>query len=271
MQTEEVISFRRSLRIALVCMSGILSVAANAGIPEEYGKRIMNRYEVQFKVDHRDYECSSNEISLFGQDGDCTTVKYYDDGTVKWEIGGCNILGIDFVVKGTRIDESGSFKVKADDRIGEYCYDAELNSMLVIFEISPMMQYEGRPILLKHWKDLIFRVTPDNTIKWECSRKDLPSGAEACFGIMEMCFSEKGSTDIDGYLVEYRRASRVGPYWMMVHDFCMTPEQPGSVEGIADDSPAAGAPVYDILGNRVKPDNLSPGVYICKGKKYIVK
>ena len=107
---------------------------------------------------------------------DPSYVDYFPDGSVEW------MWGRNTVAKGTKIDDAGSFKVEAGNQISEDSYsgsNAHLNAKICIY---PMMQYNGEDILLTGIEEMVFRVSEDDVIRFECDSKNLPSDAKIGFG-----------------------------------------------------------------------------------------
>lgn len=206
-----------------------------------------------------------------------TTVIYNSDGTVNWEWeNGFNAEHI--VVHGIQIDNAGSFKVKAGDRIGGYYHNASTWSTGYNYNLYPMMQYDGMNILLTDWDDIIFRVGPDKIIRMECNKDNIPSDAKVGFGPIKTDYYDTYYYYYGGYenpyYVNYKSSEGKYGYWMMFLDFRLIPismDPDSSVDGIIVDNTETESPVYDIMGNRVDRNNLSPGIYICRGKKILVK
>lgn len=59
----------------------------------------------------------------------------------------------------------------------------------------------------------------------------------------------------------------------MFLNFILAPEgvTPDSVDEIITDDSDADLPIFDLLGNRVERNSLTPGIYIYKGKKILIK
>ena len=205
-----------------------------------------------------------------------TTVIYNSDGTVNWnwEYGFDEEL---IVVHGIQIDNAGSFKVKAGDRIGGYYHSASTWDIIYKYTLYPMMQYDGMNILLTDWDDIIFRVGPDKIIRMECNKNNIPSDAKVGFGPIQTDYDYTDYLYYGGYenpyYVNYESSRRKYGAWMMFLDFRLVPLflNTDSVDRIIDDNSETESPVYDIMGNRVDRNNLSPGIYICRGKKILVK
>lgn len=241
-----------------------------AGIPEKYGEECTTSdskryYKVKFSV-------KNNPVLEKHQvlpESEYTYVQYYLDGTVEWIWKSRLAEGYINEVKGTRIDDAGSFRIKAGDIIGAASFsttrylreDADIS-------IYPMMQYEGMNILLTHLDDIIFRVDQDELIRMEHDHKNLPSNAKIGFGPI---YSGYYYIFKDDPMTRYD----YGPEWQMLLDFSMKPLYPkqDAVDEVIDDAAETDTPFYDILGQRVGTDknNLTPGIYIYKGKKILVK
>lgn len=254
----------KKFALGVLAFFALFNLSAKAGLPEKYGERFSSDgkvwYKVQLAVDYTPAMLRGYKLP------NLTSITYNSDGSIFWDWG--NIFDGGGAVKGTRIDEAGSFTVKAGDYIGsEWIHtNSGTYGMTAEINIFPMMQYDGLDILIPGRGNIIFRVFDDNRIRMECDIKDIPSEAKIGFGPVETNYNEWGGSSGNS-TYEY------GPGWQMFLDFCMTPVYMGldSVDGIIDDSMKTDAPVYDILGHMVDRNNLTPGIYIYKGKKILVK
>lgn len=258
------------ITLGVLALFALFTFSVKAGIPEKYGEKFSSGGKVWYEVQ---FEGNWTSLPSGVQVRNISTITYNSDGSVQWDWE--TIYDYCIRVKGIRIDEAGSFKVKAGDEIGyDYWHGTGSNGYSYQINIYPMMQYDGLDILLTDCENIIFRVSPDNTIRMECDNANIPAQAEIGFGPIYTNYSEYDSTDYEDYYSNYySKKYKYGPGWKMFLNFSMKPVNMGmdSIDGIIDDSMKIDAPVYDILGNMVDRNNLSPGIYIYRGKKILVK
>lgn len=272
----------KSCRQAMRVLAAILLVCAffpslvKAGIPEKYGEKCTTSdrkryYLVKFSVKNNPVK-KNNQIL---PESEYTYIKYYLDGTVEWDWFGEFAEGWISGVKGTRIDDNGSFKLKRSDVIGHIEPYSPLGSLWRNANINlfPMIQFDGMNILITDWNDIIFRVGEDEQIRMECNKENIPSEAKIGFGPI---YTNYVLSDHSEYNNNYKVTKYdYGPEWQMLLDFSMKPLYPNqnAIHEIIDDAAEADTPIYDIFGKRMEADknSLTPGIYIYKGQKILVK
>lgn len=198
-----------------------------------------------------------------------TTIEYNSDGTILWSWDN-GIGDVPIFIHGTQLDDVGSFKVKAGRYIGGYAHLSQGGDWYESYEyrLYPMMQYNGMDILLTDWTDIIFKVGPDNIIRMENSNPNLPAEAKIGFGPIEA--NSYCSSSAYGF---YESTWSEFSYWQMFLDFKLVPVfmNTNAMDSIGEDLGEKDIPVFDLYGNRVDRNNMSSGVYICNGKKLLVK
>lgn len=156
-----------------------------------------------------------------GDGGYCVSdpsyVDYFPDGSVEWT------WGRNTVAKGTKIDDAGSFKIEAGNQIYEDSYsgsNSHLNAKICVY---PMMQYNGEDILLTGIEEMVFRVSEDDVIRFECDSTNLPSDAKIGFGSI---YKDYYTWDYSGFEGGGRTSEsyKYGPYWQMYLNFAMLPD-----------------------------------------------
>ena len=148
---------------------------------------------------------------------DPSYVDYFPDGSVEWT------WGRNTVAKGTKIDDAGSFKIEAGNQIYEDSYsgsNSHLNAKICVY---PMMQYNGEDILLTGIEEMVFRVSEDDVIRFECDSTNLPSDAKIGFGSI---YKDYYTWDYSGFEGGGRTSEsyKYGPYWLMYLNFAMSPD-----------------------------------------------
>lgn len=213
----------KNITIALLFMTPILgscskdSFDPDAGFLQKYGEKTTSG---------NGQECLRVKLYMNGEtvgDGgygvsDPSYVDYFPNDSVEWVWGGSNT-----VAKGTKIDDAGSFKIEAGNQIDEEYYSgttSHLNSKICVY---PMMQYKGEDILLTDIEEMVFRVSKDDVIRFECDRTGLPDDAEVGFGSIDKDYRTWEYSEIvegNGTSESYK----YGPYWLMYLNFTMSPD-----------------------------------------------
>lgn len=268
---QKIVSVKILTMIALSIIAMFHSNSSFAGMPEKYGIAYTSDGKEYLKVQLYTKSCP---VWSTGPDfPPIIDLIYCSDGTVTWYWG--DIIDGGTKLIGTRIEETGSFAVKAGSYIGlDSWHGTGANGSSNMISIYPMMQYDGMNVLLTDCENIIFRVSSDNTILMECDKANIPSQAKVGFGPVDTEYSEWEETDPDIlYSYYYIKKYKYGPGWQMFLEFSLTPIYPyqDSVDDIIKDSSEHEVPIYDIVGKRVDRQNLTPGIYICNGRKILVK
>lgn len=261
-----------ALRIVCALVTVLFSISAHAGIPEKYGTKTVTKdgrecLRVKFYI----YSKSVKDMSYIIPNP--TYVDYFPDGSVEWvwvEEKYRDNIG----AKGTRIDDAGSFSIKAGTVVDRDYYSGTAEHLSSKTSLYPMMQYDGEDILLTDWDELIFKASSDEIIRFENSKTDLPSEAKVGFGPIDTDYStwrNNGEGEIIG--IDTSESYKYGPNWQMFLDFSMSPDSKylDSIDEIINDSKATDTPIFDIYGRPVDRTNVNPGIYIYKGRKVLVK
>lgn len=257
-----------AIGIALAITTAISGFHANAGIPEKYGEKYTSsngkeclRVKCYVKCDY-----VKSEGFTFPA---LTYLEYFSDNSVRWIL---NSWG-DWIAEGVRTDDAGSFKIDAGSVIGENFLHGNSTNEFANICIYPMMQIEGRNILLTDKREMIFKVAHDNTFRMEYD--GFPANATGGFGYCYRNYYYHYHDDnVYNIIGRYRETKYpFGPNWQMFLNFILAPEgvTPNSVNEIFSDDSGTDSPIFDILGNRVEKNSLAPGIYIYKGKKILVK
>ncbi len=273
MATREPFSVKKyALWIVCALFAVLLSIPVYAGIPEKYGTKTVTK-------DGR--ECSRVKFYIYSKSvidngyriPNPTCVDYFPDGSVEWvwrEEDYRDNIG----AKGTRIDDAGSFSIKAGTVVDRDYYSGTVEHLSSNTSLYPMMQYDGDDILLINWDDLIFRASSDEIIRFDNNKADLPSEAKIGFGPIDTDYStwrNNGQGEIIG--IDTSEFYKYGPNWQMFLDFSMSPDSKylDSIDDIINDSKATDTPIFDIYGRPVKRTDINPGIYIYKGRRVLVK
>lgn len=262
------LSNRIATMIALAITFAISGFHANAGIPEKYGEKCTSsngkeclRVKCYVKCDY-----VKSEGFTFPA---LTYLEYFSDNSVRWIL---NSWG-DWIAEGVRTDDAGSFKVDAGSIIGQTFLHGNSTNESASICIYPMTQIEGRNILLPDKREMVFKVAHDNTFRMEYD--GFPSKAIGGFGYCYRNYYYHYHDDnLHNIIGRYKKTTYpFGPNWQMFLNFILAPEgvTPGSVNEIFSDESETDSPIFDILGKRVERNSLSPGIYIYKGKKFLVK
>lgn len=261
-------SWKKGILITLA-IAGI-TLCANAGIPEKYGEQHEDRngqklLRVKFFIRNKpleDYGSQWQGISY---------IDYYNDGTVKWNWNTFN-EGHPIEIKGQRSDSAGSFKVTVGDIVGYDYIFSNNTSMSGEVCIYPMMQFEEANILLIDKDVISFNVGVDEIVSMEWS--GVPPQAKAGFGFIDRKYNYDYGYK-DAFYVDEGESTYYpfGPTWLMFTDFSMTPLMPdqNSVEDIGADSVDKDNQFYDLFGRKVNGQPQTPGIYICNGRKILIK
>lgn len=260
----------KKFALSALAFFALFTLSAKAGLPEKYGERFSNDGKVWYKV-----PLEANWTSAYSgcQYNAISYITYDSDGSVTWDWESIYDNGVR--VKGVRIDEAGSFKVKTGDQIGfDAWHGTGINGYTYHINIYPMMRYDGMDILLTDWEDIIFRVSSDNTIRMECDKANIPTQAEIGFGGIETDYFEYNESDSEFYYGNYYyKKCNYGPSWQMYLDFSLIPlyANQDSLDEVINDSSEHDVLIYDIFGRRVDGNHPAPGIYICNGKKILIK
>lgn len=254
--------------IALTIVYVSMGFYADAGIPEKYGEKYTSsdgreclRVKCYVQCDY----VISNGFKFRPN----TYLEYFPNNTVRWVWNGYDYKE----VEGVRIDDAGSFKIETGAQVGREAWNSNTFHGGAFIGIYPMMQIENRNILLEEKKDIVFKVVHDNTFRVEIS--GIPGNASGAFGpIYAGYYLVKDDDGDSGTVGHYEKTTYLfGPNWQMFLNFILAPEgvTPDSVDEILTDEPDSDSPIFNLLGNRVERNSLTPGIYIYKGKKILVK